>query len=204
MNDDAVFFINLKDAARVSAGYPLRGSAEALGPGDVRFVQLKDVSLDADINWTGIPSVELPSKRVPEWLSDNDVIFSARGTKTLAYPVTGTPGRAVCAPQFYVISIKDPEKLLPAFLAWQINQRSAQDYLARSATGSYIQNIRRGVLEALPVAVPSLRVQRVIVDFWQAARRERTTLNQLIETRNRQLDALAVGLLQPRQRGARQ
>ena len=204
MNDDAKFLEILGDAADIAAGYPLRGSAEALKPGDVHFVALKDVSIDRDIDWVSVPTVELPSKRTPDWLSEDDVIFSSRGTKTLAYPVTSPPGCAVCAPQFYVIKVKSPVKLLPAFLAWQINQKPAQDYFARTATGSYIQNIRRKALGSLPLAIPPIHKQRMIVEFWRAAQRERATLNQLIENRNQQLDALAVGLLQTRLRGAQQ
>ena len=125
MSDDAIIIRSLARAAKISAGYPLRGSADALKPGDVRFVALKDVSLDSDIDWMNLPSVTLPSTRTPDWLSSDDVIFAARGTRTLAYPVTEPPARAVCAPQFYVIKVKRPEKLLPPFLAWQINQKPA-------------------------------------------------------------------------------
>ncbi|ADM09238.1 hypothetical protein PB2503_05837 [Parvularcula bermudensis HTCC2503] len=204
MTDDAIIFESLGRAAEISAGYPLRGSAEALKAGDVHFLALKDVSLDADIDWAHVPTVELPSKRTPDWLSGDDVIFSARGTRTLAYPINDPPARAVCAPQFYVIKVKRPEKLLPAFLAWQINQKPAQDYFSRTATGSYIQNIRRKALENLPLAIPPVHEQQVIVEFWRAAQRERAVLNQLIQNRNQQLDALAVGLLHTRLRGAQQ
>ena len=131
------------------------------------------------------------------WLRDSDIIFSSRGTRTLAYPLLNTPPRAVCAPQFFVLRVRDTTNALPAFLAWQINQRPAQDHLQRNATGSYIRNIRRNVLEDLPIALPSVHEQLLIVDFWRAAQRERAIINKLIENRNEQLEAMALRLLQP-------
>lgn len=174
----------------------MRGSAEALPPGDVRLVQLKHVSTEEGVRWDEVPQVKLPSTRKTSWLTDKDVIFSSRGTRTLAYPLVGTPERAVCAPQFFVISVKDANRLLPEFLAWQMNQRAAQDYFQTNATGSFIQNIRREVVEGLPIALPPMEEQRLIVKFWRAAQRERAVLKQLINNRDKQLEAMALKLFQ--------
>jgi hypothetical protein len=196
MLNDANINSRLADIALITSGYPLRSAVEALEPGEVHFVQIRNTSPDADIDWAEVPKVTLPSKREPAWLSDQDVVFTARGTRTLAYPLVGTPAKAVCAPQFFVLSVKNTGMISPEFLAWQINQKPAQEYFQRTATGSYIQNIRREVIENLPIAMPPIEQQQLIVNFWRAAQRERATLNRLIENRNNQLEALAIGLLQ--------
>src|SRR4051812_17750862 len=121
MRHDAQIHLRLADATRIASGYPLRSSTELLEPGDVHFVQIKNTSPDSDIDWSQVPQVTLPSKREPAWLTDDDVVFTSRGTRTLAYPLIGTPPKAVCAPQFFVLSVKDTGKLSPEFLAWQIN-----------------------------------------------------------------------------------
>lgn len=193
--DDAKI-LELGQVARVSAGYPLRGSAGALLDGNVHFVQLQHVDTDADIDWSKVPRVSLPSKREPHWLTTNDLIFSARGTRTLAYPLPNVPSLAVCAPQFFVLSPKQPEKVLPEYLAWQINQRPCQEYLAQRATGTTIPNVRRQALEEMPIAIPPTEAQRTLVDLWRLSRSERALLSRLIENRKQQLDALAIGLLQ--------
>ncbi|MEQ1904892.1 MAG: restriction endonuclease subunit S [Pirellulaceae bacterium] len=196
MTDDAHKYERLARVATITSGHPLRGSLEALEQGDVHLLQLKHMSTDNDIDWKAVPKVKLPTARNPAWLTDQDVIFASRGTRTLAYSLTNTPARTVCAPQFFVLSINDVGSVLPQFLAWQINQRPAQDYFQRNATGSYIQNIRREVVENLPLALPALQEQRLIVEFWGAAQRERTALINLIENRNNELEALALKLLQ--------
>lgn len=193
--DDAKIFL-LGQIARVSAGYALRGSASALPDGDVLFVQLQHVDVDADIDWREVPAVSLPSRREPCWLTSDDLIFSARGTRTLAYPLAHVPGPAVCAPQFFVVSPERPEEVLPEYLAWQINQRPGQEYLAQRATGTTVPNIKRQALEEMPIVLPSIEVQRTLVGLWRSARSERALLSRLIENRKRQLDALAIGLLQ--------
>ncbi|MFD0917235.1 restriction endonuclease subunit S [Pseudahrensia aquimaris] len=194
MDNDAQIYIKLADAVTVTAGYPLRRSAEALDDGDVRLIQLKNTNPDGAINWMEVASISLPSKREPNWLTNEDVIFSARGTRTFAYPLDNVPPKTVCAPQFFVLSIRNTNDLSPHFLAWQINQKPAQDYFQRNATGSHILNIRRSVLEELTITVPNIQKQMMIVTFWQAAQRERSLLNSLIENRNSQLEALAAGL----------
>lgn len=191
MWNDAVNSTTVGELAHISSGYPLRVSAEELDPGDVAFVQLKNVGHPHGVAWQDVAKVALPSKREPAWLSPGDVLFSSRGTKTLAYPIATTPARAVCGPQFFVITISDSRSVLPEFLAWQINQKPAQDYLQKESTGSFIQNIRKPVLEQLPIALPPLEEQRLIVQFWRAAQREREILQQLIEATDAQLDAIA-------------
>jgi restriction endonuclease S subunit len=195
MNNDAYKILKVGDIARVSAGYPLRGSAESLAAGDIRLIQLKNTNPDSTIDWTKVSSVSLPSKREPNWLTNEDVIFSARGTRTFAYTLDDVPSKTVCAPQFFVLSVSSIKSLSPHFLAWQLNQKPAQDYFQRNATGSHIMNIRRAVLEELEITVPSMNRQMTIVAFWKAAQKERSLLNRLIENRNSQLEALAAGLV---------
>lgn len=191
MWNDAEISAKVGELANISSGYPLRVSAEELEPGDIAFVQLKNVGQPHGVAWQDVAKVALPSKREPTWLSPGDVLFSSRGTKTLAYPVATTPMRAVCGPQFFIITISDSRSVLPEFLAWQINQKPAQEYLQKKSTGSFIQNIRKPVLEQMPIALPPLEEQRLIVQFWRAAQREREILQQLIEATDAQLDAIA-------------
>ena len=134
------------------------------------------------------------SKRSSNFLAPDDVIFTTRGTRNFALALGQIPGLAVCSPHFFVMRVIDPCRIIPAFLAWQINQRPAQEYFQREATGSYILNIRREVIENLPLALPPLTTQRAIVALADAARAERAALAKLIENRNHQIEAIALGL----------
>jgi len=191
---DTAYF--LSDSARVDAGFPFRGAVDTLEPGDVAVVQMRNVEHGA-VDWPALTRVTLPTKRAPAFLASGDVIFTTRGRRNLALALENVPGPAVCSPHFFILRPLKPGRLLPAFLAWQINQKPAQDYLQQAATGSHILNITRGAIESLPVCIPAIEVQRAIIDLAYTARCERELVNALIENRQRQLDAVAAQILTP-------
>jgi restriction endonuclease S subunit len=195
MTHDAPFYVALAEVAEIAAGFPLRGSTEALTDGVTPFIQMKNVDPETGIRWDEVPYVELPSVRSPKWLSERDIIFASRGTRNYAYAVAGGPKHSACSPHFFVVSPKKSNRLLPEFLAWQINQKPAQDYFQRSAVGTQaIMTIRRPALEALPIVVPPVREQELILEFWRASKKERAALHRLIQLSTKQSEAIAIGL----------
>ena len=105
------------------------------------------------------------------------------------------PAQAVAATNLFVIRIGEGVPLLPEFLAWQINQRPAQEYLAASVTGSHVLNLTRPALEGLLLTIPALERQQLAVDLSKYAVAERATLNRLIANRQQQIDAMALKIL---------
>jgi hypothetical protein len=195
VNDDTAFIReSLGDVAAIAAGYPLRGAVDELASGEVAIVQMRNVDADSGVNWGEAQRIALPSKRPPAFLAVGDIIFTTRGTRNFALALDTVVGEAVCSPHFFVIRVLDTKRIAPAFLAWQINQRTAQEYFQREATGSHILNIRREVIENLPLSIPPLATQRAIVAIADAARAERAALTRLIENRNQQIEAIALGL----------
>lgn len=198
MNTDTAYLReSLGDVSAISAGYPLRGSVDELTSGDVAIVQMRNVDTASGINWNDVQRIELPSKRPPAFLAPGDIIFTTRGTRNFALALDTVECQAVCSPHFFVIRISDANRITPAFLAWQINQRAAQEYFQREATGSHILNIRREVVEKLPVAIPPLATQLAIIELVDTAYAERAALTKLIENRNQQIEAIALGLHRP-------
>lgn len=198
--EDGAKKILLKEAATVAAGFPLRVGADSLPAGNARLVQMRDVTGGAYIDWAKVPGVALPGKRPPGWLKDGDILFAARGSNNYALALKNPPERTVCSPHFFVLRISDKANIVPAFLAWQINQKPNQDYLRQSATGSHIPNIRRSVLERLEIYIPSVYKQNVIAQLWDTALAERQVLDALMRNRIQQLDAAALDILTARMR----
>jgi hypothetical protein len=186
--------ISLSARARLSAGFPFRGAIDALPAGDVAVIQMRNIEGEL-INWSSLTRVSLPTKRAVEFLASGDVIFTTRGRRNFAVALEDVPSPAVCSPHFFVMQSREPDKLLPAFLAWQINQKPAQDYLQQAATGSHILNITRAAIEGLPLALPPVEVQHALLELASAARHERHFLNALIDNRQRQLDAVSAKIL---------
>lgn len=161
---------------------------------------MRNIGNEGEIDWSSLAYVQLPSKREPALLASGDVIFTTRGTRNCALALSLIPVPAVCSPHFFVLRVRDRRRLIPEFFAWQLNQRPAQDYFRREATGSDILNITRAVMERLEIVVPPVERQLQIIAFDRAARAERHVLSQLIENRNRQIEAIAMRLHQTRER----
>jgi hypothetical protein len=185
--------VRLNEVAKVSAGHPLRSGVDELPVGQIGVIQMRNVDPETGVEWASVAQVELPPARRVELVGAGDVIFSTRGVRTYAVALDPPPFQTVCSPHFFVIRPR-AELLNPRFLAWQINQLPAQEYLQREATGSHILNIRREVIERLEIVIPSRERQDAIVAFSDQAAREKRLLTGLIENRQQQMNALAAGL----------
>ena len=193
MRIDAVFS-DLGRLASLQGGHPFRGSIEESAEGGTLAVQMKDVDPDWGVNWPGVVRTSLAGRKQPGWLKAGDVLFVSKGARFYAVCIDQPPGPAVCSPHFFLIQVMAGAGLLPAFLAWQINQPPFQRQLQQAAEGSSQLSIRRPVLESLTLSVPPMEDQRRIVALADLARQERRTLYQLIHNREQQLQALAEGL----------
>lgn len=186
-------FADLAAYADVQGGHPFRGTIQESPEGDAFAVQMRDVSPDGGVDWGGLVRTSLDGRKSPEWLRSGDVLFVARGARNYALNLEAVPVAAVCSQNFFLIRVR-AAALLPEFLAWQINRVPAQRYLAKNAEGTAQLSIRRGVLEAMPIVVPPLDQQHLIVAFSEDANRERRLLESLMRNREQQLDALALDL----------
>lgn len=193
---DAYDFGVLGGFASISAGYPFRGKIDALPKGGVAVIQMRNTDPDTGIDWNGLSRIELPRPSTKAFLRPDDIILSTRGGRNFPYCIEQRDEQVVCSPHFFVIRVMT-SAILPQFLAWQMMQKPAQDHFAAGATGSYILNLKREVVESLPITIPQLAQQQHIVDLDAAMRSERAILTQLIDNRAAEMAAIARQLLAP-------
>ncbi|MFN9708504.1 MAG: restriction endonuclease subunit S, partial [Burkholderiales bacterium] len=113
----------------LQGGYPFRGSIEESANGDALAVQMKDVDPDLGVSWSGVMRTTLAGRKQPDWLKAGDVLFVSKGARFYAVCIDEPPGAAVCSPHFFLLQVLPRAELLPAFLAWQINQPPFQRQL---------------------------------------------------------------------------
>lgn len=201
MNHEAKHQLPLRSLATIHPGYPFRGKLPVDKNGNAFVVQFRHlsagVSLD-DKEGKTLDRVTLPGRRRPDYLWPGDILFMARGTRNDAAVVSALPSNTVCTPNFFHLRLK-PEafRLMPEFLAWQLNQTDAQRYFAMCSQGSAAPSVTKTQLGELPVVVPSIEQQKLMIKLADAARREQALLGQLIENRQRITDAVAQKLLRP-------
>lgn len=187
----------LKELAEVRAGHPFRGSVPIHEQGKSPVIQMRDVGPEGRIAWASLVRTELSAHKAPDWLRSGDLLFAARGGRNYAVCLSEVPEHTVCAQYFFVLRCKASAGVMPEYLAWHINRAPSQRYLMSNAEGSDQLSIRRGVLEDLPIALPELAQQRLLVELARAATDERQRLEALIRNRERQIDALAQHLFLP-------
>lgn len=193
MRNDAL----LSEIADVRLGHPFRGAIPEVENGSARVVQIRDLSRSGLKDCDALLRTELEGRKGPDWLQDHDVLFVAKGSNAFAAPVLHAPRQAVCSQHIYVVRVREPEHVSPAFLAWQLNQSPAQRYLRQSAEGSHQLSIRRSVLDATRIRIPPLQQQRAVVELDRIARAERATFETLIKNREAELALVADRLLAP-------
>jgi len=180
--------------AEIRSGYPFRGPVEPVASSGVLVAQMKDIDPLGGLRWETMVRTELPGKRAPDWLQIGDILFVPRGSRFFAASIDAPPEPAVCGPHLVHLRLRAGVGVLPAFLAWQINQPPLQRQLRAAAEGSSQLSIRIAEIEALQIAVPSIAQQLRIVAFAAAVLRERQLLTQLIQNREQELASLAITL----------
>lgn len=184
----------LNDFVDLMVGYPFRGAIAAVSSGSTIAVQMKDTDPEDGVSWAKAARTELPGRKQPNWLRDGDVLVVSRGSRFYAVCIDTPPQPAVCSPQFFHLRVRAGLGVIPAFVAWQINQPPFQRQLHQAAEGSNQLSIRQPVFGALTLNVPNVAEQQQIVALANAARQERRVLRQLILNREVQLGALAEAL----------
>ncbi|WBA79765.1 restriction endonuclease subunit S [Endozoicomonas sp. GU-1] len=187
---------HLKQLAQIKSGYPFRGSIKEVINGSVLVVQIRNIKPEATgIEWSNLICTELTGRKQPDWLMDGDVLFVMRGQNNIAVCLQNTPEQTISSPHFFHLRVNNPETLLPEFLAWQINQQQSQRYLQMGSVGTAQTSIRRGVLEAMEIVVPSIARQKSVLALAETARQERQLYHCLIANRSQQLQQVASELL---------
>jgi len=183
--------LDLIDISTISAGYPFRGKiSEAVGS-DVRVIQMKDIDAGYSVRWDAVIKTQLTGRQNPNWLQHGDILFAARGQRNYAAMIDAETNQfnIIAAPQFFIIRLNSAN-VLPEYLTWFLNQSATQRYFLSNAEGSTTPSIRRTVLEATPLIIPSLAQQKVIIELAKIIKKEKEIAEKIIGNGERLLQCL--------------
>lgn len=167
--------VSLKSIATVRMGATLRGR-DATRPdpaGSSRLVQISDLNNDGTFRNEDFTRIE-PNETVNPslYLRPGDILFPNRGTRTTAAVLTHTAENILAGAQFFVLTRKSTE-VIPEFLAWTLRTTEAARYFASRRKGTLVQTLQRFHLEEFPVPLPSLAVQKKILELADLEREAR-------------------------------
>lgn len=191
---------HLGNLAHILSGYPFRTRIVDDPEASVHVVQMGNIDEGLSVDWDSVVTTRLRGRRQPDWLAIGDLLVAAKGSRHYAVLLSDIPGPTVCDTNFFHVSAVDGSQVLPEFLAAYINDGPGQQYLRRSTEGSRIRNLRKAVLETMPIRLPSLDEQRRLVALKRDLDEERSLLRAVIENRAK---TFAVCLQQATQDGCR-
>jgi restriction endonuclease S subunit len=154
--------------------------AKPSGIGELVYLQSKHFDEYGQLHAVLHPDLNAKDVSEKHLLKDGDVLFAAKGTKNFAAVFENHNEPSVASTSFFVIRPTD-KKLLPQYLAWVLNSHSTQTLLKGKAIGTAIPSISKNVLENLEIVVPSIEVQKTILQVAKL-RNEEKSLKQQIET----------------------
>lgn len=131
---------------------------------------------------------DLPAEGISEkhLLRPGDVLFAAKGTKNFAAVYEHHSEPAVASTSFFVIRLAG-KKVLPQYLAWFLNSHSTQTLLKGQAIGTSIPSISKQVLENLEIALPSIEMQKAILQITALRNREKALKQEIELLREKQI-----------------
>jgi hypothetical protein len=200
--------MKLKDIAEIQIGYQHRDKARPISldaAGTHRIIQIKDLDLEERFKdeviahggsvpyvWPDNLARVTPSGDAERYLvRQGEVLFLSRGQRTCAVPLSEALHDTVASYYFYILR-PDATRLDHAYLAWFINQPSAQAFLERHQRGSHVKIVPKAVFEELEVVFPSLATQHAIVELERLRQQEAYTMRRLAQARKRLVDGLAL------------
>jgi hypothetical protein len=179
----------LKDIALIRAGVPFRGKVEPEANGRYHLVQIKDVDRNRGLRLDSLMRMDAPEVRESQHLLEpGDVLFVARGLRNDAVLFPGPMANAVAGAQFFVI--RPTTIVVPAYLAWYLNQETAQRHIAEYVSGSFVPFVPKAALDELEVLLPPVEDQRKIAAIQQLAMKEQELLDGIKAKRRIMTEAL--------------
>lgn len=160
--------------------------AKPLGEGDVIYLQVKHFDEIGQLQ--SALHGDLLSDYIGEkhLLKNGDVLFAAKGTKNFATVYEDHNQPAVASTSFFVIR-PTYKKVIPEYLAWFLNSHSTLTLLKSQAIGTSIPSISKHVLENLEIAVPSIEIQKTILEITKLRNIEKALRHEIETLREKQI-----------------
>ncbi len=176
----------LDDLACVRTGLTSRCALQPVADGNLFLFQLKDAH--AGLDFVSRPPVRVRVEKLPQLhlLSAGDLLFRTRGAQHLLLPLPDLKLPMACVAPLAAVRIFDQTQLLPAYLAWYVNDALTQQELAASPHRSGRLQLRSRALQELRIPLPLPAVQRQIVDLHTLAHDSCAHDIRLVQERLRQ------------------
>lgn len=157
--------------------------------GEIVYLKAKHFDENGKLKYRLHPDLKLNKLNKKHLLKENDIIFSAKGTKNIAAVYESKNQPAVASTSFFTIRINRDweDKILSEYLAWFLNHPSTQKYLKGKAKGTSIVSIEKSALQELQVPIPSLQIQKAVLEINSLRNLEKQLKEKIEALREKQI-----------------
>lgn len=154
-----------------------------------KLIKLKDVQKNGIINEADLETFDTDKVTSKHLLKKGDIIFKAKSVDNTAALIEDEVENLVASAHFILMTVKEDakSKVLPEYLMMYLNSEYAQSYCKKHAQGTALPIMRLGDLENLEVTLPSIEEQRKLGELYRLMIRERITMEQMMEEREKQV-----------------
>lgn len=116
-------------------------------------------------------------------LKFNDVLLASKGNRNFAYLYLGEPPTATASSTFFILRIIRKD-ILPDYLVWYLNSKTAQDFFSENVHGTFIPNISKAAISQMKIPIPDLETQQTIVKLDNLQKLEKSLTDQITGKRS--------------------
>jgi restriction endonuclease S subunit len=185
--------VKLKKIASVQMGHSFRSRLEPDPDGNTSVIQMKDLTQDNRLDDQGLVQVDIKDLKPHHRVEKNDIAFRSRGQTNTAALLDLNLNDAVIAAPLLRIRVES-DSIIPAYLCWFINQPSSQSVLQSKATGTAMKMIGKPAIEEIEVVLPSLEIQKRIIELNELSMDEQKIMKILAEKKGVLIEGILMQL----------
>jgi len=114
------------------------------------------------------------------YLSAGDLLFAAKGVKNIPYVIKHENLPAAASSIFFIIRA-GRRVVRPEYLAWYLKSQQVRQWINTVSGGSTIASISIREFRKLKVPVPSLRIQKKIIELQDLQNQYRAKADELVK-----------------------
>ena len=177
--------IRIKDCAEVRSGFSPKGAIVNAPEGTLQVITAQHLNRGESYRYEAEHKLVITPPRFSEkyLVKPSDILFMSRGANNYAVLVESVPQPAI-APLTFLI-LKPKPGVIPAYLAWCINQEPVKAKLNEMRMGAGTPMIPRREFEEIIIPLPPLSTQQRIATLADLQAKEKILLKQLVEETER-------------------
>ena len=177
--------VRIKDCAEVRSGFSSKGAIVNEPDGILQVITAQHLTRGESYRYREEHKLLIvPPRSIEKYLvKPGDILFMSRGANNYAVLVEEVPQPAIAPLTFYIL--KPKSNVVPAYLAWCLNQELVRARLNEMRTGAGTPMIPRQEFGEIVIPLPPLATQKRIAILATLQEREKKLLQQLVEETER-------------------